>query len=259
MCHPSIIPVRFGSIKEACRRANIKCGALTPIEQINKMKKINTKYSKEKIIKMLQIIYKNDKNVCPKDLKKYSKEGKICSVHTIGKYFGTVDNLFKKAGIDYKNYYWSNERIIKQLKFLNDEHGPLIKSDITFYAKKGLICRIKKIIDTFGSLQKAAKEAGFEFVEAQYVGKSNAGIGLEETAYFEKLQKEKNIKLISQFRLVSKTNQVYLIDAYDEENNVAYEYDDVSHRHKKQQEKDIVRQKDIIDTIDCEFIRIKAY
>jgi len=49
----------------------------------------------------------------------------------------------------------------------------------------------------------------------------------------------------------------YWVDGYDPVNNVVYEYDEKYHKSKKQQEKDLNRQNEIIDFLKCSFIRIK--
>ena len=47
----------------------------------------------------------------------------------------------------------------------------------------------------------------------------------------------------------------YWVDGYDKENNVVYEFDEKYHKY--QNKKDSIRQNEIIDLLDCEFIRIK--
>jgi len=48
----------------------------------------------------------------------------------------------------------------------------------------------------------------------------------------------------------------YWLDGYDKENNIVYEFDEKYHETKKQQEKDLIRQKEIINFLNCDFIRL---
>jgi len=49
----------------------------------------------------------------------------------------------------------------------------------------------------------------------------------------------------------------YWVDGYDRENNIVYEFDEKYHNNLKQQEKDKTREQEIINLLDCKFIRIK--
>jgi len=49
----------------------------------------------------------------------------------------------------------------------------------------------------------------------------------------------------------------YWVDGYDKLNNIVYEFDEKYHERKKQKEKDLVREQEIIDLLGCKFIRIK--
>ena len=48
----------------------------------------------------------------------------------------------------------------------------------------------------------------------------------------------------------------YFLDYYDMENNIVIEWDEKYHNKKKQKEKDIIRQKYIINNLQCGFYRI---
>jgi len=49
----------------------------------------------------------------------------------------------------------------------------------------------------------------------------------------------------------------YWVDGYDKQNNVVYEFDEKYHFSEKQQKKDKIRQKEIMDLLNCKFVRIK--
>jgi hypothetical protein len=51
------------------------------------------------------------------------------------------------------------------------------------------------------------------------------------------------------------TKSGYRLDGYDEKNNVVFEYDEPHHERRGKKIKDLIRQKNIINEINCKFIR----
>lgn len=76
---------------------------------------------------------------------------------------------------------------------------------------------------------------------------------------FDKLSEEKDIHI--QHAMNGGEYHIkelgYWVDGYDEINNVVYEFDENYHNRKKQKEKDLIRQNEITNHLNCEFIRIK--
>ena len=81
-------------------------------------------------------------------------------------------------------------------------------------------------------------------------------------AYFDQLSKDKGWKL--QHALNGGEKHIitekfsYWLDAYDSERNIVVEYDEPKHYDKETGQlrlKDILRQKDIISSINCQFYR----
>jgi len=138
ICHPCVIATKFGSLKNACDVAGVRCDALYGKAHMQHMAKINTKWNKEMIITDLKNIYKKRGMIRPTDLTTYSDLGEICHSGSIYKHFGTYKNLFKEANVPYKNYYWDNDRIIETLTALNNEYGPLFN----FLSKKSTFFRV---------------------------------------------------------------------------------------------------------------------
>jgi len=52
----------------------------------------------------------------------------------------------------------------------------------------------------------------------------------------------------------------YFVDGYDKKNNIVYEYDEAGHYNHNGtlKERDIQRQKEITEHLNCKFIRIKV-
>ena len=71
--------------------------------------------------------------------------------------------------------------------------------------------------------------------------------------------KESMMRLLSFMMVFSACIGVFATIGYDKENNIWYEWDESRHyKNGILKEKDLKRQKRIIDLLNCEFIRIKA-
>jgi hypothetical protein len=79
-------------------------------------------------------------------------------------------------------------------------------------------------------------------------------VGKNEKKILDNIEIEKNIEIIRQFRVCG-----YFVDGYDKKNNVVYEIDEKYHEKIKTLERDKKRQQNIINKLNCEFIRIKDY
>ena len=257
ICWPGMLSSKFGTLKNACDEAGIRCDALYGKEKMQYMSKLNTKWNKKNLIKLIRKSFKNlDERTTPTQFGLYIKRNKLCAVDAFRKHFDTIENALIQAKVKYRNYHWSTERIITALKKINNKYGPLCKFEINKkFNKMGLICKIKCIRDVVGSVEDAARLAGFEFIEPRLKGHDfNGKIGKIETEELDKIEKEKGIKLERQHRLEI-NDTVYFIDGYDKENNIAYEIDEKHHNHTQCQ--DYIKDKDIKEYLNCEVIRIK--
>ncbi len=247
---PGTIADRFGSIKEACGLAGIKCGALYGREKMEYMTKLNIKYTKDKIIEILKEGYKRYGVLSPTQLiLKINEDNKIDVRGAIKKHFGKIVDALDAANIPYKNYYWTNERILDTLRKLYDENGKFLKTDInTRFHKEDKICGAKLIRDRFVSLDDAADEAGITFKEFIITGR----IGKYEKDILDEIELEKGIEIIRQFPVAGK-----FLDGYDMINKKAYEIDGPEHKDKVVE--DFLREKLVTDVLGCKFERIKIY
>lgn len=236
--------LKYGHTKEAREKAKISI----------------TKYTKEVLINILQEAYKKYGVMRPTDfILKINKENNSDIRLSIKRNFETIEKALTIAGIDYKNYYWTNERIIKTLHDINEKFGPLYKVQINDFRRKRLICGSKLIRDRFGSIELAAAMAGFKFVEPQSVGhKFNGKVGKDETKILNQIEELYGIKLIRNYR-IEIDGIPYFIDGYDAVYNVGYEVDDKYHSSTGQQYLDKVREEKIINKLNCQIIRIKNY
>jgi len=260
ICETSLIPRKFGSIKNACKKAGVRCDALYGKEHIQHIAKLNTKYTKEKLLQLIKKHHKKYKNFTPTHfILCFNKDTGSDIRGAINRHFGTYKNLLKEAGIEYRNYYWTNNRILETLEDLNNLYGPLMKIDIQKFIREKKICGAKLIRDRFGSLDNAAKLAGFEFLEPKDILHDfNGKIGKKETEELDKIEKIYNIKLFRQYR-VETDYGVYFIDGYDKKNNIAYEIDENHHKYDSQICVDNIREKHIIKNLKCNFVRIKLF
>ncbi len=260
ICESSLIPRKFGSLKNACKEASIRCDALYGKEKMNYLAKLNTKWNKKNIKEVLIKLYKEGKIISVKQYEKLAKNNKdIPSTDCITHYYNIpINDVFKKLRFKYKDYYWTDKRIIRTLKQLNKDYGPLYKTQINNFRKKKMICGSKLIKDRFKTINNAAKLAGFKFIEPRDKGHLyNGKIGKIETETLDKIEKEKKIKIIRQYRIQTEQN-IFFIDGYDKENNIAYEVDEKHHNHNGQIAIDKARENKIIDYLNCEIIRVKV-
>lgn len=79
-------------------------------------------------------------------------------------------------------------------------------------------------------------------------------VGKDETYILNNIEKENNIKLERQYRVIG-----YFLDGYDKENNTVYEVDEKYHMSTNQQKKDIIRKENIINHLQCGWICIEAF
>ena len=106
ICDSSLIARKFGSLKNACKQADIRCDALYGKDKLEYMKKINTRWNKENVSIVLKKTVK-DYNI--KKIKEYGPIAKtskdIPSQDVIRRYYHSMKNAFKENNIQYDSYY----------------------------------------------------------------------------------------------------------------------------------------------------------
>jgi len=252
ICHPCVLASEFGSIKNACDEAGIRCDCLYGKEHQRHMAQSNIKYTKEDVIKGLKLISKKYGKFRPMELNKLlKKEGLFCK-DIVVKYFGGVRKALKELNIYHRNHYWSNKRIINTLLELNKKHGKFKKTDINLiFRKEDELCGAKLIRDRFGSLEKAAEYAGITFEQHTSMVPN---IGRNETEILDSIEIENNITINRQYQVWP-----YHLDGYDSVNNIAYEIDELHHSSTENKIRDFLREQSIKQRLGCEFVRIKDY
>lgn len=256
ICGPDVIARKFGSIKEACKQADVRCDCLYGKDHMKHIAKLNTKWNKEKVINAVKNVEGQFNNV--KEYEKLKKDNKnLPHREVIKKYLKTqsIHEAFKIIGVKYKSYYWSDSRIIKTLQKLYQEYGPFPRTQINKkFLKEKKLCGAKLIRDRFGSLEKAAQIAGIYFCNADMTGNGKGiftRIGKQEKEILDQIEIETNSKIIRQFQVNRK-----FIDGYDPINNIAYEIDEYNHKYNKVY--DYRRENMIKNLLGCEFIRIQV-
>lgn len=248
LCHNTMISKKFGSIKNACDIAGIRCDCLYGKDLIKQMNKANTKFTKEDIIKGLKLIEEKYPNFHPMDLPKLLKEENLFCKDMIVKHFGSVRKALKELDIKYYNHYWNNKRILEQLYNLYLNNGPFLKVNLKRkeFRREHNICGAKLIRDRFGSIDKAAEYANIRFKTPDF----NQKIGTNENDILDAIEAENNVRLERQYHV-----RRCFIDGYDPLNNIAYEVDEINHKYREV--KDFIREKKIKSVLNCEFVRIR--
>jgi len=241
ICELTILRDKFGSIEQACKEAGVKYHSFRLCEE----------WTKEKIIDALKGLHKKYGNFKPIELHKFSNLKEICSYKVIKNRFGSIKKAFEEAGIIYNTLDWTNERIINTLKQLYEKEGPYIKRHIdTKFAKIKKMCSTTVIRERFGSLDKAAKYAGIEFMISDNVFSPN--IGMQETEILDNVEKEKGIFIARQVCIGR-----YVVDGYAPDLHKIYEVDEP--HHKRQIAHDNKREMELLEMTDCSIERIKLW
>ena len=88
----------------------------------------------------------------------------------------------------------------------------------------------------------------------KYIKKTRNGlkcmVGKNETKLLDEQEKKNNIIIQRHYEIVQLG---YVVDGYDEKNNIIYEVYEKYHKHSKQRQKDKRRQKEIINFLKCDF------
>jgi len=151
----------------------------------------------------------------------------------------------RKLKLSQKTKIWTKEKIIINLTEIIKKTGPIKRSDVPNLCHYYNICCGDTIRRTFGSLDNLAIETNIEFK----LPPNKAGMGTNEKQILDEIEKEKNITLLRQFSIAGR-----FIDGYDRENNIAYEVDEWQHKYKRIE--DTLRENQIKEVLNCEFIRI---
>jgi len=209
-------------------------------------------WDKEKIIKIMKRIIKENINITKNDLDNYRKKYGLCCKNIIIKHFKTWKNFENIIGFKFfipKNTkkYKKND-IINEVKKAYDEYGPLMKTDI----KKIVSCSAPTLRNKFGSIDKLAEEANIKLKPGR---KIIGNKGKYETLILDIIQESENTK-IDRSIWINTNNKQYVLDGYDPIKNIAYEIDEPYHSLPSQRIKDQIRQDAILETLGCSFIRI---
>jgi len=170
--------------------------------------------------------YGSWKNMCDKcEIKNFIYDRNVIKYKTKQKYNEAL-NLCRKK---FKNKYYTKEDVNYLLKELNIDFY-----DLYYYYGRS----IDYLIDLIGGFLKSKNKNGV------------MRIGRNETTILDFIEREKGIKLKRQYPV-----GLYSIDGYDEENNIAYEVDEIYHKRIKI--KDFIREDNIKKRLKCKFIRLK--
>jgi hypothetical protein len=161
-----------------------------------------------------------------------------------GKTWEQIYGVERADDIRKRRTIWTKEKILEAAKKVWEENGPMSKYEFSMLYKKILMCSRLILEKHFKSPEDLIQQIGGNFIY-RYGG----SIGKEEKTILDKIEKEKNIKLIRQFQISRK-----FIDGYDPINNVAYEIDESHHKYRLGD--DIKRQQLIEKRLNCSIIRI---
>jgi len=205
---------------------------------------IGLKKSKHRLGKTYEEMYGEEKAKRIKLMKSKQRKGK-----TYKKLYGEkkAKEIRRKITDSKKGKpIWTKNIITKNLIDIVKKIGPIKRSDVHNLSQFYNICGVHTIRRIFGSLENLSIESGIEFI----VPINRGTIGTTEKQILDEIEKEENIVLLRQFYVAGR-----YIDGYDKENNVAYEIDEWHHKYKIVN--DTIRENQIRQILDCDFVRVK--
>ena len=180
--------------------------------------------------------------------------GHGCSLCSGSKKSNTLTFIKKAISIHGNEYDYSNVKYINaktKIDIICSIHGIFKKTPNKHLNGQGCPkCSYMKI-----RLMRITQIEKDKFNGNQIIPSYNS-IGCE---IFDKISEEKNIHI----QHAQNGGEYYIkelgywVDGYDSINNTVYEYDEKYHERKKQKEKDLIRELEIIKLLKCKFIRIK--
>lgn len=179
------------------------------------------------------------------DVKAKLKKQKQSESHKIF-YKSKLWRNYKKQEYSKRNVKWTNKVIIKKFNRLQKEIGPLTRTELNYLNQKYDICTPVTIRKKFGSLDNFQGQINESFEIPRWESR----LGKNELEILNRIEKEKNIKLEKQYFIKGR-----YLDGYDKRNNIVYEVDEEYHGRFKVE--DSIREKEIKDILNCDFIRIK--
>lgn len=154
---------------------------------------------------------------------------------------GVYDNHSKKI----KNK-WSDPKSKYRTRDFLGENNPNYDNGNKIKGKKNPFYGKKHSKDTKNKISLGTREA------FQRNNNFNPRIGKYEKNILNDVEKSLGIKIKRQYKVAG-----YFLDGYCKELNLAIEVDENAHLKTKQRSKDESRQKIIMDTLKCDFIRIR--
>ncbi|KKN69361.1 hypothetical protein LCGC14_0442210 [marine sediment metagenome] len=104
--------------------------------------------------------------------------------------------------------------------------------------------------------KRKKREAAIKYIEVQKLNglPMQPMFGRNETHILDQVEVDFEIFIERQHLIIG-----YFLDGYDKQNNVVYEVDEEAHSNPDKKKNDMLRQKNIMNELDCQFVRIKDY
>jgi len=153
-------------------------------------------------------------------------------------------NKYDYSLVDYKNNY-------TKVKIICSEHGIFVQTPKNHIQGKGCPkCGLRK-----NRLRRIKEIERDKFNGNQLIPSYNP----KACEIFDKISLKENIHIQhamngGEFYIKALG---YWVDGYDDENNTVYEFDEKYHNSEKQRNKDFIREQELINFLECKFIRIK--
>jgi len=167
----------------------------------------------------------------------------------------SIVKFIKEANMKHNDYYVYSKSIFKSV---ND------KITITCPLHGNFKQTVKSHLEGHGCRKCANKKIRLKTIERIEKNKLNGNqlypnYNQKACEIFDKMMKNENVYI----QHAQNHGEYYIkelgywVDGYDKENNIVYEFDEKYHEYQK--EKDLIREQEIINLLECKFIRINPY
>jgi len=160
------------------------------------------------------------------------------------KYGGEIAKQ-RKEKISKAGKKWTTEKLIAGYKQIVEQNGPILRSEIVNFAKKGIISYEQAIINELGSLDKLVEITGIEFKQPKLLGRK----GKNEESILNIIEQQIGSKVLRNYYVAGKW-----VDGYVPQLNTIFEVDEKYHQYRQVQDR--IREEHIKNNINCNIIRI---
>jgi hypothetical protein len=159
--------------------------------------------------------------------------------------YGSEIAKIRKEKISKSGKKWTKDKITNAYIEIVNKNGPILRSEIVNFARKGEIGYDQVIISELGSLDELVKITGIEFKQRKFYGRK----GKNEEFILDNIEQQIGFEILRDYSVSGKW-----LDGYIPQLKLGLEVDEKYHDNRKIQ--DFIRDEKIKQKLGCNIIRI---